>query len=79
MVKAISRFITPVEGHYQLFGGFPESFYAAYREALPLATGYPQRRTLYNLYHILNHLNLFGGSYRAQAERMMAQLLAELR
>ncbi len=36
-------------------------------------------RTLYNLYHILNHLNLFGGRYRAQAERMMAQLLAELR
>lgn len=63
----------------ELFGGFPESFYAAYREALPLATGYPQRRTLYNLYHVLNHLNLFGGSYRAQAERMMAQLLAELR
>lgn len=63
----------------ELFGGFPESFYAAYQEALPLATGYPQRRTLYNLYHILNHLNLFGGSYRAQAERMMAQLLAELR
>jgi fructosamine-3-kinase len=31
------------------------------------------------LYHILNHLNLFGGRYRAQAERMMAQLLAELR
>ena len=63
----------------ELFGGFPKSFYAAYREVLPLATGYPQRRTLYNLYHILNHLNLFGGSYRAQAERMMAQLLAELR
>lgn len=63
----------------ELFGGFPEAFYAAYREALPLATGYPQRRTLYNLYHILNHLNLFGGGYRAQAERMMAQLLAELR
>jgi fructosamine-3-kinase len=63
----------------ELFGGFPESFYAAYREALPLTTGYPQRRTLYNVYHVLNHLNLFGSSYRAQAERMMAQLLAELR
>ncbi|MDQ5908364.1 MAG: Fructosamine kinase family protein [Pseudomonadota bacterium] len=63
----------------ELFGGFPEIFYAAYREALPLTTGYPQRRTLYNVYHILNHLNLFGGGYRAQAERMMAQLLAELR
>ncbi len=66
----------------ELFGGFPEAFYAAYREALPLTTGYPQRRTLYNLYHVLNHLNLFlnlfGSSYCAQAERMMAQLLAEL-
>jgi fructosamine-3-kinase len=63
----------------ELFGGFPPAFYAAYREALPLEAGYSQRRTLYNLYHILNHLNLFGGGYRAQAERMIAQLLAELR
>jgi fructosamine-3-kinase len=62
----------------ELFGGFPEQFYAAYRERAPLAVGYPQRRTLYNLYHILNHLNLFGGTYQAQAERMMTQLLAEL-
>jgi protein-ribulosamine 3-kinase len=63
----------------ELFGGFPEEFYAAYREALPLDAGYPRRRTLYNLYHVLNHLKLFGGGYRAQAERMIAQLLAELR
>ncbi len=62
----------------ELFGGFSERFYAAYRETLPLEAGYPQRRTLYNLYHILNHLNLFGGGYRAQAERMMTGLLAEL-
>lgn len=62
----------------ELFGGFSERFYAAYREVLPLATGYPQRRMLYNLYHILNHLNLFGGGYRAQAERLIGQLLAEL-
>lgn len=63
----------------ELFGGFPERFYAAYREAAPLDVGYPHRRTLYNLYHVLNHLNLFGGGYRAQAEGMIAQLLAELR
>jgi fructosamine-3-kinase len=63
----------------ELFGGFSGQFYAAYREAAPLAAGYPQRRTLYNLYHILNHLNLFGGGYRDQAERMIAHLLAELR
>jgi fructosamine-3-kinase len=35
------------------------------------------RRTLYNLYHVLNHANLFGGGYAAQAERMMERLLAE--
>ena len=63
----------------ELFGGFSDRFYAAYREAFPLAAGYPQRRTLYNLYHVLNHLNLFGGGHRAQAERMIEQLLAELR
>lgn len=62
----------------ELFGGFPTAFYTAYREAFPLTPGYAQRKVLYNLYHILNHLNLFGGGYRGQAERMMAQLLAEL-
>ncbi len=62
----------------ELFGGFPERFYAAYQEALPLDVGYPQRRTLYNLYHILNHLNLFGGGYRVQAGHMIDWLLAEL-
>lgn len=62
----------------ELFGGFPAGFYAAYREAWPLAHGYPLRRTLYNLYHVLNHFNLFGGSYRQQAERMIETLLAEI-
>lgn len=62
----------------ELFGGFPESFYVAYREALPPAEGYEQRKTLYNLYHVLNHLNLFGGGYLRQAERMVDSLLAEL-
>ena len=61
----------------ELFGGFPERFYAAYREAWPIPGGYRQRRTLYQLYHILNHLNLFGGGYRQQAEAMLAALLAE--
>ena len=62
----------------ELFNGFSDRFYAAYREALPLAAGYPQRRTLYNLNHVLNHLNRFGGGYRAQAERMIEPLLADL-
>ena len=63
----------------ELFGGFSARFYAAYRDALPLDAGYPVRKTLYNLYHILNHLNLFGDGYRAQAEQMMDKLQAELR
>ena len=47
----------------QLFGGFPESFYKAYKEAFPLQPGYEERRDLYNLYQLLNHLNLFGPTY----------------
>jgi fructosamine-3-kinase len=62
----------------ELFGGFPASFYAAYRETYPLDAGYNIRKTLYNLYHILNHMNLFGGGYRHQAEQMMASLLSEI-
>lgn len=62
----------------ELFGGFSSEFYAAYREAYPLDAGYAQRKTLYNLYHVLNHLNLFGGGYLAQAEHMIGQLLAEV-
>ncbi len=61
----------------ELFGGFGADFYAAYRDHYPLDDGYRVRKTLYNLYHILNHLNLFGG-YRGQAERMIGQLLAEI-
>jgi protein-ribulosamine 3-kinase len=63
----------------ELFGGFPESFYAAYRLAWPLDPGYETRKTLYNLYHVLNHYNLFGAGYLNQARRMIEKLLAELR
>ena len=63
----------------ELFGGFPAAFHTAYREAAPLDDGYLMRRTLYNLYHVLNHANLFGGGYAAQAEQMMERLLAETR
>ena len=63
----------------ELFGGFGADFYAAYRETYPLDTGYSTRRTLYNLYHVLNHLNLFGDAYRAHAVRMSEWLLSELR
>ena len=55
----------------ELFGGFPSQFYRAYQAAYPLDSGYKERKTLYNLYHILNHFNLFGGSYGSQANRMI--------
>jgi protein-ribulosamine 3-kinase len=63
----------------ELFGGFDRDFYAAYGEAWPVTSGYAARRELYNLYHVLNHLNLFGGAYLAQAETMIAALLAAAR
>lgn len=63
----------------ELFGGFGSAFYAAYREAWPLPPAYETRKTLYNLYHVLNHLNLFGGGYLAQARGMIERLLAAVR
>lgn len=62
----------------ELFGGFGADFHAGYRAAWPLDPGYAARKTFYNLYHILNHVNLFGGGYHGQALRMLQQLLAEL-
>jgi protein-ribulosamine 3-kinase len=59
----------------RLFGGFSASFYSAYEAEWPLPEGARERTTLYNLYHVLNHLNLFGSGYQAQAESMIAQLL----
>jgi fructosamine-3-kinase len=61
----------------ELFGGFPAAFHAAYREAFPLDSGYPVRKALYNLYHILNHLNMFGKGYLGQAEGLIEKLLSE--
>jgi len=62
----------------ELFGGFSADFYAAYQQVWPLNEGYVVRKDLYNLYHILNHANLFGASYIGQAESMLDRLLAEL-
>jgi fructosamine-3-kinase len=62
----------------ELFGGFGADFYAAYWESWPLDAGYGMRKTLYNLYHILNHAYLFGGGYVGQAQSMLDRLLAEL-
>ncbi len=62
----------------RLFGGFGHGFYTAYESAWPLDAGAATRRGLYNLYHVLNHLNLFGGAYGAQARSLIDRLLAEL-
>ncbi|HAC63580.1 MAG TPA: hypothetical protein DCF68_08580 [Cyanothece sp. UBA12306] len=59
----------------ELFGGFPGSFYRGYEEVFPLEPGYQKRKTLYNLYHILNHFNLFGGGYSSQANQMIQQII----
>lgn len=61
----------------ELFGGFGPDFYAAYNDNHPLDSDYQTRKTLYNLYHIINHLNLFGSGYLSQAEGMISRLLSE--
>lgn len=58
----------------RFFGGFPGSFYKAYESKIPPRLGWKSRQTLYNLYHVLNHLNLFGSSYLGQARRMISEL-----
>ena len=58
-----------------LFGGFGRSFYEAYESVWPLAEGHGQRVKLYQLYHVLNHLNLFGGGYLGHATGLMRELL----
>ena len=58
----------------ELFGGFGAAFHAAYENAWPLDPGYRTRKTLYNLYHILNHLNLFGRSYLGRSVSLLREL-----
>jgi fructosamine-3-kinase len=59
----------------ELFGGFPALFYRGYNQVWSLDGGYERRKSLYNLYHILNHFNLFGGSYESQANQMINRVL----
>lgn len=56
-----------------LFGSFPESFYQAYQEIRPLETGFWKRFPIYNLYHLLNHLNLFGSGYYGQVISILSR------
>jgi hypothetical protein len=58
----------------ELFGGFPREFYQAYEETFPLAEGYDKLKHLYNLYHLLNHLNLFGRGYLGQVRSCLRLL-----
>lgn len=63
----------------RLFGGFGRAFYQAYEAQAPLPAGHRVRAQLYNLYHLLNHANLFGGGYARQARASIDRLLAEVR
>jgi len=62
----------------RLFGGFDGAFYQAYERAWPLAPGWRLRGELYQLYHVLNHANIFGGAYAGDAARRMQSLLRQL-
>jgi fructosamine-3-kinase len=62
----------------ELFGSPGERFFSCYNEIFAIDPGYRTRRELYNLYHVLNHANLFGGGYASQALRMIERLLVEL-
>lgn len=55
----------------ELFGGFTQRFYQAYQHVWPLEPGYPERRDIYNLYHLLNHLNLFGETYGSHVDAIL--------
>lgn len=59
----------------ELFGRFPASFYQGYNQQWQLDVGYEDRKTIYNLYHILNHFNLFGSGYISQANSMIRKIL----
>ncbi|MDC1287526.1 fructosamine kinase family protein [Gammaproteobacteria bacterium] len=62
----------------ELFGSPGAHFFDTYREHFPIDSGYSERRDLYNLYHLLNHANLFAGDYILQARQMIERLLAKL-
>lgn len=58
----------------QLFGTLPDRFYDTYQQCLPMPSGWQQRMPVYNIYHLLNHLNLFGSSYLQSVRSGLAQL-----
>lgn len=60
----------------ELFGGFDDAFHRAYAQSWPLEPGYAGRRDLYQLYHVLNHLNLFGEGYAQHARSLIDRALS---
>jgi fructosamine-3-kinase len=62
-----------------LFGGFGSEFYSAYQAIWPMQAGYEDRLKLYQLYHVLNHLNLFGGAYLGRASQLIRDLIRVVR
>ena len=58
----------------EMFGGFGEPFYRSYNREYPLHSGYPQRREILNLYHLMTHSNLFGGSYISSVYQRLQEL-----
>ena len=59
----------------EMFGRLPQEFYSTYQEVFPTQPGYTERKDIYNLYHLLNHYNLFGGSYLEQADQTVRSFL----
>lgn len=59
----------------ELFGRLPSAFYESYNQHFPIDSGYYKRRNLYNLYHILNHFNIFGGIYAFQADDLITEIV----
>ena len=64
-------------GIMTLFGGFSDRFYAAYNEVNPLEADWKERNSIYQLYHLLNHYYLFGGSYKMQALRIAQYFITD--
>jgi fructosamine-3-kinase len=64
-------------GMLRLFGSCPDDFYESYMETFPLPGGWQHRVSVYVLYHLLNHLNLFGSGYHDQCKRLAAEILRQ--
>ncbi|KAJ2287479.1 hypothetical protein IWW55_006716, partial [Coemansia sp. RSA 2706] len=62
-------------GIMRMFGGYSQDFYDAYHERIPQAPGFKHRVQIYELYHAVNHYNLFGSGYLGQCQRLLERIL----